>query len=69
MFDLFHTSKHLNEGVEKVQREDHRELMKDGDDRLKGIRYHFLFNAEKLDTESHEELNALEKQRRRTSRT
>ena len=39
------------------------ELMKESDDRLKGMRYHFLFNAEKLD----EELNALQKQQLRTS--
>ncbi len=51
VLDRFHISKHLNEGVDKVRREEHRELMKEGDDRLKGKRYHFLFNAEKLDEE------------------
>ncbi len=45
VFDRFHISKHLNEGVDKVRREEHRELMKEGDERLKGMRYHFLFNA------------------------
>ena len=67
-FDRFHISKHLNEGVDKVRREEHRELMKEGDDRLKGMRYHFPFNAEKLDHERQEELNALQKQQLRTSR-
>jgi len=42
--------------------------MKEGDDRLKGKRYYFLFNAEKLDEERHEELNDLQKQQLRTSR-
>ncbi len=68
VFDRFHISKHLNEGVDKVRREEHRELMKDGDDRPKGMRYQFLFNAEKLDEERQEELNALQKQQLRTSR-
>lgn len=68
VFDRFHIAKHLNEGVDKVRREEHRELMKEGDDRLKGMRYHVLFNAEKLDEERQEELNALQKQQLRTSR-
>jgi len=68
VFDRFHISKHLNEGVDKVRREEHRELMKKGDDLLKAMRYHFLFNAEKLDKERQEELDALQKQQLRTSR-
>lgn len=68
MSDLFHISKHLNEGVGKVQSEQHRVLMKDGDDRLKGRRYHFIFNAEKLNTVRQEELNILQKRQQRTSR-
>ena len=68
VFDRFHISKYLNEGVDKVRREEHRELMKQGDDRLKGMRYHFLFNPEKLDEERQEELNALQKQQLRTNR-
>jgi len=68
VFDRFHISKHLNEGVDKVRREEHRELMKEGDDRLKGMRFHFLFNAEKLDEERQQELDALQKQQLRTMR-
>ena len=68
VFDRFNISKHLNEGVDKVRCEEHRELMKEGDERLKGKRYHFLFNAEKLDEERQEELNALQKQQLRTGR-
>jgi transposase len=63
VFDRFHLSKHLSEGVDKVRREEHYELMKEGDDRFKGMRCHFLFNAEKLDQERQEELNALQKLR------
>lgn len=68
VFDRFHISKHLNEGLDRVRREEHRELMKRGDDRLKGMRYHVLFNAEQLDAKRQEELNALQKQQLRTSR-
>lgn len=42
-------------------REKHRELMKEGDDRLKGMRHHFLFNAVKLDEERQAVLNALQR--------
>lgn len=45
----------------KVGREKHRELMKEGDDRLKGMRHHFLFNAVKLDEERQAVLNALQR--------
>ncbi len=65
VLDRFHISKHLNEGVDKVRREEHRELI---DERLKGKRYHFLFNAEKLDEERQQELDALQKQQLRTGR-
>nr|AGC71846.1 transposase, IS204/IS1001/IS1096/IS1165 family protein [uncultured bacterium A1Q1_fos_1877] len=32
VFDRFQFSKHLNEGVDKVRREEHPEMMKEGDD-------------------------------------
>jgi transposase len=68
VFDRFHISKHLNEGVDKVRRDEHRELKQRGDERLTGTRYLFLFNAEQLDNDRQQELNALQKQQLRTSR-
>lgn len=68
VFDRFHISKHLNEAVDKVRREEHRDLMKEGDMRLKGSRQLWLFNPENLDEDREQEFNALQKQELRTSR-
>lgn len=42
--DKFHISKHLNDAVGKVHREENRALQGQGDDRLKGTRNLWLFN-------------------------
>jgi transposase len=49
--DRYHISAHLNEGVNKVRRQEHRELMGEGDDSLKGTRQMWLFNVENLTEE------------------
>ena len=42
--DKFHVAKHLNEAVDKVRRQEHRELMAQGDETLKSTRQLWLFN-------------------------
>ncbi len=46
--DRFHISKHLNEGVDKVRRQENKTLVKDGDERLKGTKHSWLFNPENM---------------------
>ena len=46
--DRFHISKHLNEGVNKVRAEEHKKLLLQGDDRLKGTRNLWLWNEDNL---------------------
>jgi transposase len=61
--DRFHISKHLNEAVDKVRRREHKRLMAEGDDTLKGTRQLWLFNPENLrdpDWERFERLRDLE---------
>lgn len=41
-FDKFHVAQHLGEAVDKVRRGEHKQLMAEGDERLKGTRYHWL---------------------------
>ncbi len=41
-FDKFHVAQHLGEAVDKVRRREHKQLLAEGDDRLKGTRYHWL---------------------------
>ena len=42
VFDRFHCAKHLNEGVDRVRRAEHRELRERGDTRLTGTKYTWL---------------------------
>src|SRR6266404_4871810 len=42
VFDRFHCAKHLNEGVDRVRRAEHRELQARGDTRLTGTKYDWL---------------------------
>ena len=43
--DRFHVSKHLNEAVDKVRREEHRRLLERGDDSLTGTKFLWLQGA------------------------
>jgi len=42
VFDKFHIAKHLNDGVDRVRRAEHRELREEGDERLTGTKYDWL---------------------------
>ena len=53
VYDRFHISKHLNEGVNKVRAEEHKKLLAKGDQRLKGTRNLWLWNEDKLSDEQY----------------
>lgn len=57
--DRFHVSKHLNEAVDKVRRQENKTLSAKGDDRLKGSRQLFLFNPDNLPHERVEEFERI----------
>jgi len=42
--DKFHISSYLNKAVDDVRKEEHRSLMKEGDDTLKNSKYQWLYN-------------------------
>jgi len=44
--DRFHVSQHLNEAVDKVRRQENKQLIEQGDGRLKGSKFFWLSNAE-----------------------
>jgi transposase len=46
--DKFHVVKYLNAAVDKVRRAEHKELNRFGDETLKGAKYLFLKNPEKM---------------------
>ena len=50
--DKFHIAKHLNEAVDKTRRAEHKALMKEGNDMLKGMKYKFLCSQDSLSEET-----------------
>ncbi len=66
--DRFHISKHLNEAVDKVRRQENKALAKADDDRLKGTKQLWLFNPENMSDDRWIEFEALKDQELKTSR-
>ena len=57
--DKFHVSKYLGEAVDKVRRQEHKELLAEGDETLKGTRQLWLYNPQNFSPEQAEEFSAL----------
>jgi len=57
--DKFHVSKYLNEAVDKVRRQEHKELLAQGDETLKGSRQLWLYNPQNFSPEQATEFAAL----------
>jgi len=57
--DKFHVSKYLGEAVDRVRRQEHKELMAQGDETLKGTRQLWLYNPENFSPAQVEEFSAL----------
>jgi transposase len=57
--DKFHVSKYLGEAVDKVRRQEHKELMAQGDETLKGTRQLWLYNPQNFSPDQAEEFCAL----------
>jgi len=59
--DKFHIAKHLGEAVDKTRRKEHRKMLREKDDRLKGTKYSWLKGMERLSDEALEQVEALAK--------
>ena len=57
--DKFHVSKYLNEAVDKVRRQEHKELLAQGDETLTGSRQLWLYNPQNHSPEQAAEFAAL----------
>jgi transposase len=57
--DKFHVSKYLGEAVDKVRRQEHKELLAEGDETLKGTRQLWLYNPQNFSPEQVAEFSAL----------
>ena len=67
-FDKFHMAQHLGNAVDKVRREEHRRLTREGDSTLKGSRYLWLKNSENLSAARLREMETLRRVAEKTAR-
>ncbi|NNE33717.1 MAG: ISL3 family transposase [Rhodothermales bacterium] len=68
VFDKFHVAKHLGDAVDKVRRQEHRELRAQGDYRLARTKYHWLQNPQAMNRRRRQEFNKLRRGRLRVAR-
>jgi transposase len=61
VFDRFHVMSHVSKAVDTVRRQEHKELHSRGDETLKGTRYLWLWNQEKIPEWRQAEFEALRK--------
>ena len=66
--DKFHIAKHLNDGVNRVRTEEHRRLLREGDDRLKGTRWFWLRAEENLTDAQYESFREIKDAALKTSK-
>lgn len=59
--DRFHVSKHLNEAVDKVRRQENRQMIRQGEEALKGTRYWWLKNEPELTADAAARFEELKK--------
>jgi len=67
-FDRFHVAKLLTKAVDKVRREEHRQLTAEGDPTLKGSRYVWVMNPENMKPAYEETLSVLRSMSLKTAR-
>lgn len=68
VYDRFHISQHLAQAVDKVRRQEHRQLQEQGDERLKGTRQMWLYSLENLPQEHRRSFTSLRNQELKVSR-
>lgn len=66
--DRYHISAEQNKAVDSVRRAEHKQLMEQGDETLKGTRYHWLSGLEKLSDAGFASFNTLVRINLKTSR-
>lgn len=67
-FDKFHVAKLLGDAVDKVRRQEHRQLMADGSDLLKGSKYAWLSRPENMTRDQRRHFLALRASTLKTAR-
>jgi len=67
-FDKFHVAKYLGEAVDKVRRQEHKALMKEGYEDLKGSKYNWLYNPANMPRKKKAGFRALRDSNLKTAR-
>lgn len=67
-FDKFHVAKYLGEAVDKVHRQEHKALMAEGYEDLKGSKYDWLYNPENMTHDQKKRFKALHDSTLKTAR-
>jgi transposase len=68
VFDRFHIMQHLNEAVDKVRRQEHRELSAEGCELLKGTKHWWLYRYDNVPDKHLRAFEAVRDQNLKTSR-
>jgi transposase len=68
VFDKFHIAKHLGDAVDRVRRQENRELVSHGSDRLKGTKYRWLQNPDRMSRSQWREFAPLRDSRLKVAR-
>jgi transposase len=66
--ERFHVSKYLNESVDKMRRQEHKELLAEGEETLKGTRQLWLYNPQHFSAEQRDEFSELKDQQLKVAR-
>jgi transposase len=68
VFDRYHLMTHIIRAVDRVRKEEHRELKREGREVLTGTKYLWLYSRENLPAKKREIFSALRRKRLRTAR-
>jgi transposase len=68
VFDRFHVIRYVTEALDKVRRQEHKQLMKNGDEWLKGTKHLWLMNEERIPDWRKPEFDEIRKMKLKTSR-
>lgn len=68
VYDKFHVAKHLSEAVDKVRRQENKQLRAEGDERLAGTKYDWLRGRDKFDHQGWRDFCRLRRSNLKTAR-
>lgn len=68
VYDKFHVVAHFTKAIDTVRKQEHRSLMRQGDDSLKGTKYLWLMNEERFDEDGWLDFQELRESNLKTAR-